>query len=292
VSRAYNARRKAKRKQARTAAREDATHAPRWRPSRSAAVIPALAIAVILATVGVLGFGSTGNAIDKKEIQQRVSTLLAGIPQHGATLGSPKAPITLRMFADLECPTVKRFVTAYLPSIMRTWVRDGTVKLEYRSLRTDTYNERTFFEQEAAALAAGRQNKMWNYALTFIHEQGPTHTNYATNGFLVDIASQVPGLSWKQWQRDRKEPSLTKRVALELHSAYAKELQYTPSFLLGFSETRNGYKHSSKAEPVRKKVEVSLSATVEALVKESSGDVPTLGFFGAQQRNLEEIGVP
>jgi protein-disulfide isomerase len=282
VSRAYDARRKAKRKQARIA-REDATDARRWHPSRAIAAIPALVIAAILATVGVLGFGGTTNAADKTEIQQRVNRLLAGIPQQGATLGSPKAPITLWVYADLECPTVRRFVTAYLPSIIRTWVRDGTVKLEYRSLRTDTYDERTFFNQEAAALAVGRQNKMWNYALTFIHEQGETHTNYATDEFLADIASQVPGLSRTRWQHDRQDSLLSKRVARELHFASTQELRSTPSFSLAFG---------GATDSVRKEVEASLNATVDALVEESSGDAPSLGFFGAQQRNLEEIGVP
>jgi protein-disulfide isomerase len=282
MSRSYDARRKAKRQHARTA-REDATEARRWHPPRAMVFIPALVIAAILATVGILGFGGTSNAIDKGEVQQRVDELLSGIPQKGPTLGSPNAPITLWIYADLECPTVKRFVTAYLPSIVRTWVRDGTVKLEYRSLRTDTYDEQTFYEQEAAALAAGRQNKLWNYALTFIHEQGETHTNYATKKFLADIASQVPGLGRTRWQHERQDPLLSKRVAHELHFADTHELQYTPSFLLVF---RDG------TDRAREDVEVSLSATVEALSKESSGDVPTLGFIGAQQSKLEEIGAP
>jgi hypothetical protein len=200
--------------------------------------------------------------------------------------------MTLWVFADLECPTVKRFVTAFLPSIIKTWVRDGTMKLEYRSLETDTYDEKTFFEQESAALAAGRQNKLWNYALTFIHEQGQKQTGYATDGFLTEIASQVPRLSRARWQHDRKDPLLSKQVALELHSATAKGLQYTPSFLLEFSRTGSGHTLSSGTDSVREEVESSLSATVTALREEASNDAPTLGFFGAQERNLGEIEAP
>ena len=277
MSRAYNARRKAERKQARTA-RENTADARHWDPSRTIAAIPALVIAATLATVGVLGFGAS-SAVDKEEIQQRVSSLLGGIPQHGTILGSPKAPITLWVYADLECPTVKRFVTAYLPSIIRTWVRDGTVKLDYRSLRTDTYDEQIFFDQEAAALAAGRQNKMWNYALTFIHEQGETHTSYATDEFLADIASQVPGLSPTRWQRERKDPLLGKRVARELHFASGKKLRYTPSFSLAFKGV---------TDSVRNEFKSSFIQTVNALVEEASGDVPTLGSFGPEEGILKK----
>lgn len=291
MSRSYNARRKAKRRQARTA-RDDATAERRLHLPRSTAVMPALAIAAILAAVGVLGFGGNSDAVDKKEIQQRVNRLLAGIPQHGATLGSPKAPIALWVYADLECPTVRRFVTAYLPSIIRTWVRDGTVKLEYRSLRTDTYNERIFYEQEVAAMAAGRQGKMWNYALTFIHEQGETHTNYATDEFLADVASQIPDLSQTRWRRDRKDRLLTKRVARELRFAYVQKLHNTPSFLISVHKESSGSTLQSGADQVRKELESSLNAAVNALVEEASGDVPSLGFLGAQQETAEAIEVP
>jgi len=286
MSRSYDARRKARRKQVR-AAREGATDARRWHPPRAMAVAPVLVIAAIFAAVGILGFGGTSSAIDKKEIQKKVSRLLADIPQQGPVLGSPKAPITLWIFADLECPTVKRFVAAYLPSIIRTWVRNGTVRLEYRSLQTDTYDERIFYQQEAAALAAGRQNKLWNYALTFIHEQGQRQTNYATARFLVGIASQVPNLDRPRWQQDRKDPLLSRQVAQGLHSAYSKQLKYTPSLLLKFG-TKAGITKPSQS--VKEKVESSLGATVTALANEALGDFPTLGFFGEQEKGLGEIG--
>jgi Thioredoxin len=209
VSRAHNARRKAKRQQARGVA----ASAPRRhvRPSRRLGVIlPLLAIAAALAATAVLGFGAD-KATSREEVDREVSELLAGIPQEGTTLGEPKAPITLRVFADLECPTVRRFVVSRLPSIIDTWVRKGVIKLEYRSLETDTANERTFYTQEVAALAAGRQDRMWNFVLTAVHEQqfkridlgqqglsqvtGIQHSDYVDEEFLTDIASRVSGLA-------------------------------------------------------------------------------------------------
>jgi len=277
MSRSYDARRKAKRQQAR-AAREDATDARRWHPPGAVAVIPVLAIAVVLAAVGILGFGGSSGAVDKKEVQRRVSKLLAGIPQQGATLGSPKAPITLWMFADLECSTVKRFVTAYLPSIINAWVRDGTVKLEYRSLKTDTSDERTFFRQEVAALAAGRQKKMWDFVLTFVHEQDDERVNFATDEFLADIASQVPGLERARWRVDSEERLFEKQVAYELHAGQQKGLRSTPSFLVAGSPA------------IREDFETSLNGLVSALAEEASSDVPTLGVLGARPRSMELEG--
>jgi protein-disulfide isomerase len=280
MSRSYDARRKAKRQQAR-AAREDAANALRWHPPRAVAAIPVLAIAVILAVVGVLGFGGSSGAVDKKEIQQEVSKLLTGIPQQGATLGSPEAPVTIWVLADLECPTVRLFVESYLPSILDTWVRTGDVKLIYRSLETDTYNEKTFYRQEIAALAAGRQDEMWNFALTFVQQQGEKFTDYATDEFLADIASQVPRLDRARWQRDRGDASLSKRVAHDLYVANKMEISSTPSFLVGPSGAkRSGDVNEAASASLREEVEISLGKHIEALDEEAFKDAPTVGPLG------------
>jgi protein-disulfide isomerase len=281
MSRSYDARRKAKRQQARIAREGAVTDGRRWHPPRAMAVIPVLAIAVILGTVGVLGFGGNSGAVDKKEIRQRVSELLAGIPQEGTTLGSPEAPVTVWMLADLECPTVRLFVESYLSSILDTWVRTGDVKLAYRSLQTDTYNEETFYKQEIAALAAGRQDKMWNFALTFVHQQGEKFTEYATDEFLADIASQVPGLSKVRWHRDREDALLSKRVARDLRTASKMEMTSTPSFLVGMSGGE-GKRDVDQAESasLRREVEKSLGKHIEALSEEAFKDAPTVGPLG------------
>lgn len=115
MSRAYNARRKAKRRQAR-AATEPARPRHPSRPRRLALLLPILVIAAILTVTAVLGFGASGG-INQEQVKQEVAGLLADIPQNGATLGSPEAPITVWIFADLECPTVKQFVESYFPRL-------------------------------------------------------------------------------------------------------------------------------------------------------------------------------
>lgn len=273
MSRGHDARRKAKRRQVRAAV---AKPARRWRPTpsrRLLALIPALVIAGILAATAVVGFGA-GNATTQEQVKQEVNALLAGVPQNGSTLGSPGASITLMVYADMECPTVRLFVEDYLPSMVDRWVRTGIVKIEYGSLQTDTVNERTFFRQEIAALAAGRQDKMWNFLLTFVREQGDHFTDYATDEFLTDIASQVSELKEAQWRSDRADGFLSRQVAHDVYSAHRSDFQYTPSFALKFTNS------DSRVDPATASMEgefrSSLLSDVESLRKESSGDVPTL----------------
>jgi hypothetical protein len=51
-------------------------------------------------------------------------------------------------------------------------VRGGELKIEYRSLETATREPEVFKAQQLAALAAGKQDRMWNFIETFYHEQG------------------------------------------------------------------------------------------------------------------------
>jgi len=285
VSRGYEAKRKAKRRQARATDEKPQRRGHLTQSRRLYALIPVATIAAIFAIVAIVGFGRD-SGVSQKQVQEKVTALLADIPQNGNTLGSPRAPITLFIFADVECPTVRRFVTSYLPSIIATWVRSGRVKLDYHSLQTDTRDEHAFFRQEIAALAAGRQDKMWNYLLTFVHEQGQEFTNYATDEFLTDIASQVPALEREQWRRDREDPLLSKQVALGVQDGHKANLSSTPSFLIGF--TRGDIDQSVDKASTRKELEAFLLDAVESLRErarlEASQDVPTLGSIGSRIR--------
>jgi protein-disulfide isomerase len=268
VSRARNARRKAKRQQAQAAAESAVQSRSALSRRRLMTLVPVLVIAAVFALVAVLGFGASSGK-SQQQVRQEVDALLADLPQDGSTLGSPEAPVTIWMFGDLECPTVRLFVENYLPAFLDTWVRTGDVKLIYRSLETDTYNEEVFFEQEIAALAAGRQDRMWNFLLTFIHRQ---QEDYATDEFLAEIASQVLDLDRAQWRRDREDALLSKDVALDVYSAHRKKLSSTPSFLIGLSD-RTG---QGDGASLRDEVETSLRGHIDSLSKEAAKDIPSV----------------
>ncbi len=118
----------------------------------------------------------------------------------------------MQYFGDLECPICKKFTLGALPTIIQKWVRTGKLKIEYRSLETATREPEVFKTQQVAALAAGKQNKMWNFIETFYHEQGEEDSGYVTESYLQNIASQVPGLNLAQWTSDRSNPELANQV--------------------------------------------------------------------------------
>jgi len=137
-----------------------------------------------------------------------VVSLLAGIPQSGNTLGNPRAPVTLQYFGDLECPFCRKFTLTVLPSIIRHWVRGGSLKIQYRSEQSATTQPAVFKFQQLAALAAGQQNKMWDFIELFYHEQGKEDSGYVTENYLQGLAQQVPGLNLIAWTAARDDPEL------------------------------------------------------------------------------------
>jgi hypothetical protein len=193
------------------------------------AVLVGAAIVLVLAVTG----GNSGRSAFDGRIDRGVSALLAGIPQYGNSLGSSRAPVTLQVFGDLECLTVKNWVVRLLPAIIAQFVRPGLVRVEYRSFKTDTHDPRVFVGQQAAALAAGSQNKMWNFIETFYHEQGREYTPYVTETYLDGIASQVPDLNIGQWHRDRGISRLSDQPVADDRTGRALGFHDTPAFAIG-----------------------------------------------------------
>ena len=107
--------------------------------------------------------------------------------------------MTLQYFGDLQCPICKDFTLGALPTLIQKYVRTGKLKIEYRNLETATREPETFKTQQVAALAAGKQQKMWYYIELFYHEQGEENTEYVTENYLQTLAQQVPGLNLASW---------------------------------------------------------------------------------------------
>jgi protein-disulfide isomerase len=204
---------------------------PHKRLRQFAALAPA--VAVLLAVVTVTASPSAPSP--RARTDHAITSLLAGIPQRGTTLGRSTAPVTLIWYGDLECPFCKQFALGALPPLITRWVRDGQLKIDYRSMETATRDPKIFLTQQVAALAAGTQNKMWNYIETFYHEQGQEDTSYVTEHYLRALATQVPGLNLTPWQENRNDQQLANKATEEQHDARRAHYLGTPTFLIGQS---------------------------------------------------------
>lgn len=193
-----------------------------------------MAAIIIGVAIGALVHSSPEAAV-RRWIDREVSNVLAGIPQQGSTLGRPDAPVTLEVFIDLKDPDSRTWFLADLPAILRQDVRTGAIKLEYRAYKTNTYSPQEFVKEQTAALAAGAQNKLWNYIDTFYHEQGNEFADYSNEANLTLVAQQIPHLNLARWSADRHTARREEQTTSEDQTAQALALHVTPSFRIGRS---------------------------------------------------------
>jgi protein-disulfide isomerase len=222
--------------------RAAAERAQRSRRTRMLGGVLALAVVLVAVAIAISSSGGSGSNSAPKATssaaKQAASTenhLLAGIPQSGATLGSPNAPITVTEFGDLECSHCQDFALHAENSLIANEVRAGKVKLVYRSLETASSlnpDQNAFVTQQAAADAAGAQNKIWNYVLLFYQEQGQEGTAYVTPSYLEGLARQIPGLNYSQWLSDSKSSTYTNQVAADQQAAASKAFNSTPTIVI------------------------------------------------------------
>lgn len=196
---------------------------------------------LLIAGIIVAASANSGGSAAKRHVvlpresraTKRTYALLASIPQHGAVLGYPKAPVTLQFFGDLQCVDSRWVMLGALPFVIRRWVRTGKLQIRFHSTETDTVRWFEFREQQVAALAAGRQGKLWHFIDVFYREQGPEFTGYADEAFLYRIAEQA-GLDMERWGEAREPPEdWVPQIEAEEALAKAKRLDETPSFLIG-----------------------------------------------------------
>jgi protein-disulfide isomerase len=203
----------------------------------AAAVVVAVIVVIAVSTGGGSGVagGTQGLAKGAQAQTQLISVLkvLAGIPQQGNVLGSPKAPVTLEYFGDLECPYCKEFTLGAFPTLVQKYVRSGELRIEYRSFETATRDPEVFDSQQIAALAAGKQDKMWYFLELFYHEQGEEDSGYVTPAYIEGIAKQVLGLKLGQWQKDRQDKGFVEQLHQDAEVHNENKLESTPTFLLG-----------------------------------------------------------
>jgi protein-disulfide isomerase len=226
------------------------------------AVVVVAIVVILIATGGSSKKGIAKPGTEANQVVAEVTSLVGGIPQRGNVLGSPRAPVTLEYFGDLECPICKDFTLRALPTIVQRWVRSGKLKIEYRALETATREPETFRTQQVAALAAGKQNKMWYFLELFYHQQGEENSGYVTESYLQGLAQQVPGLNLPRWTSDRHEPALANEVTNDQQAANNAGFTGTPSFKLGKTGgTLASFQPSTFSDPA------PYNAAIEKLLK-------------------------
>lgn len=153
--------------------------------------------------------------------------LLDGIPQHGFVLGSPKAPVTMVEYADLQCPYCAEFATGTLPTLLDEYVRPGKVKLEFRGLAFVGDDSRKALR---VVLAAAEQNKAWNVLDLLYANQGEENKGWVTDDLLRRIGDAIAGLDAAKLLASADKPLHEEQMREMAREAETDGVRGTPTF--------------------------------------------------------------
>lgn len=197
------------------------------------AFVVALAVALVAASLVLAACGG-GESKDEPASQAlrgqaSLQERFDGVPQYQATLGDPDAPFTMVEFADLQCPYCARFDREVLPAVIDEFVRPGELKLELRPVSFLGPDSST---GAAATVAAGFQDRMWEFADLFYRNQGAENSGYATPAFLGGIA-KAAGLDFERWQNESNSKRLIAVLEDNARDAQTARVTGTPNFRLG-----------------------------------------------------------
>jgi protein-disulfide isomerase len=187
-------------------------------------ILAALAVIVVVAIVVAAAGGGSSDGSKGGGTPVQVESALKGIPQSGLTLGSPKAPVTIVEFADLQCPFCAEYHRNVFPELLKRYVKTGKVRLELRLLR--------FLGPDSdrlarVAAAAAEQNRMWQFVGLAYARQGQENSGYATDDFINRLAADA-GLDSTD-----AGAAAERMVRGDEQAARAAGIDLTPSFLIG-----------------------------------------------------------
>ena len=184
--------------------------------------VAALAGALFLG-VALIGASRLGSGEETARASEPAASLLAGIPQQGAVLGDPKAPVTLVEYADFQCPYCAQWSHGAFPTLVERYVRPGKVRIVFRGLAfLGPDSDRAL----RTAVAAGRENRLWNVVEGLYHRQGHENSGWVTESLLEEVAGpNALGRRDQGW--------VEAQMAASSRAAKSAGIPGTPAFQVG-----------------------------------------------------------
>lgn len=157
---------------------------------------------------------------------------LGGVPQKRNTLGKSNAPITIVEYGDLQCPVCANFSNTIMPGVVQDYVRSGQARVQFRNFAFigDDSNKLAL-----AALAAGEQDKQFDFNELVYANQGAENSGYATDAYIRRIFASIPGLNVDKAMKDMNSQAISDQLGQDMQLAQAAGIDSTPTIFVGRS---------------------------------------------------------
>jgi protein-disulfide isomerase len=207
-------------------------------------VAVSVAVAGLLVVLSLLGGGSSSQ------------DMFADLPQDGTSLGREGAPVTIQLYEDFQCPACGQFARETLPDVVERYVEPGEVRLVSETL---AFLGPDSVSTARAVIAAGDQDRYWQYAYLLFENQGGENTGYATDEFLRNLAEETEGLDVGEWEAAQDAGFVEKELQAVQQRANSDGVEATPTLVISGP---GGERKLSGAVPIEE---------VEAAVEEVKG---------------------
>lgn len=169
------------------------------------------------------------------EVDPQIKTLIES--QHRRelndpmALGNPDAPLVIEMYADFRCGHCANFALTTEVQL-KDLLEKGEIRYEFNNLPI------LGPESEAAAraaVAAGKQNKFWEYHHELFTWTAEGSGNYTEAGFL-ELATKVGISDLEKFKTDLNSSEIASQVTAELTNGRdTLGITGTPALLVGYS---------------------------------------------------------
>jgi protein-disulfide isomerase len=199
-----------------------------------------IGLLVLALCLGLLGFAivslSVGSGGEKDEVRitgaEEVQSLVGGIPQDGARLGSVDAPVVVQVFNDLSCDPCSDWNQDAIVPLIEGPVRSGDVQLVYHNF---PMTESGFFLGAYGAVAAAKQDYEWQFIQLFFANQDEAKEQGADQDFLNAVARGVGVVNFnvEQWQHDIEDDDIQTTLEADEKLTAERRLPAEPAVVVG-----------------------------------------------------------
>ena len=146
----------------------------------------------------------------------------------GNTLGDANAPVTLEVYADLQCPACRQFDLTTLREIEDKYVKNGKVKV--------VFNHYAFIGDESiraaeASECANDQGKFWELVDTLYNNQGGENVGAFSDANLEKFAQQV-GLDMDKYRTCMSNHTHLAKIQTSTQNGSARGVNSTPTLFI------------------------------------------------------------
>lgn len=213
---------------------------PWWRRSRMIVGILALAAAVALLSVAVVGLVNSGDGTgtddsaaatsDQGPVYPELAALARRHQADPMARGRADAPVVLIEYSDFQCPFCKQFARDTEPELIEEYVRAGVLRIEWRNMPVFGPESET---AAAAGWAAAQQGKFWEFH-DALYTNAPDRKNSGvfTEDHLAELAAGAGVADIARFRADLASPAAAQAVQTDLTEGLRIGVNSTPAFLI------------------------------------------------------------